>query len=275
MAYQYRWTPPWKDAASKPRRQPVLRPLRMKRQRIGYAVLAGVLLLVFGFSVGRLTAPEPVGKLTSLRNTPFVQAGVSQDERMDEAEIPWNLVLVNAWNALPKDYDVDLTELINDHAIDSRVYPSMQQMLDDARAQGLEPLICSSYRSHDYQQRLYDNKVDYYVQQGYSDAEAKDAAAHWVQRPGTSEHQLGLAVDIVDQSYQVLDEAQQETPVQIWLMEHCAEYGFILRYPTDKSHITGVGYEPWHYRYVGIEAAQEIMGQGICLEEYLYPDQYE
>ena len=91
----------------------------------------------------------------------------------------------------------------------------------------------------------------------------------WVARPGTSEHQTGLAVDIVDTSYQILDEGQENTPVQQWLMAHCAEYGFILRYPTDKSEITGVGYEPWHYRYVGVEAAREIMANGLCLEEYL------
>ena len=94
-------------------------------------------------------------------------------------------------------------------------------------------------------------------------------AAAWVARPGTSEHQAGLAVDIVDTAYQLLDKAQEDRPVQQWLMAHCAEYGFILRYPTGKSDLTGVNYEPWHYRYVGQEAAREIMDQGLCLEEYL------
>ena len=87
--------------------------------------------------------------------------------------------------------------------------------------------------------------------------------------PGTSEHQAGLAVDIVSVEYQVLDEGQEDTPLQQWLMAHCWEYGFILRYPTDKSDLTGVGYEPWHYRYVGEEAAKAVTEQGICLEEYL------
>ena len=96
-----------------------------------------------------------------------------------------------------------------------------------------------------------------------------DRAAMWVARPGTSEHQTGLAVDIVDMSYQILDEQQESTPVQIWLMAHCAEYGFILRYPADKSALTGISYEPWHYRYVGTEAAKEIMENRSCLEEYL------
>ncbi|MDY3692539.1 MAG: M15 family metallopeptidase [Dysosmobacter sp.] len=100
-------------------------------------------------------------------------------------------------------------------------------------------------------------------------AEAENQASFWVARPGTSEHQTGLAVDIVDQNYQLLDEKQENKPVQQWLMAHCTEYGFILRYPTGKSEITGIGYEPWHYRYVGLDAAREITEQGLCLEEYL------
>ena len=87
--------------------------------------------------------------------------------------------------------------------------------------------------------------------------------------PGTSEHQTGLALDIVDASYQHLDQAQEATPVQQWLMAHSWEYGFVLRYPTGKSETTGIIYEPWHYRYVGREAAREMTGLGLCLEEYV------
>ena len=87
--------------------------------------------------------------------------------------------------------------------------------------------------------------------------------------PGTSEHQTGLAVDIMATDYPVLDEKQAQTEEQQWLMEHCWEYGFILRYPTDKSSVTGIGYEPWHYRYVGQETAASIYERGLCLEEYI------
>ena len=87
--------------------------------------------------------------------------------------------------------------------------------------------------------------------------------------PGTSEHQTGLALDIVDAGYQELDEAQENTPVQQWLMRNSWRYGFILRYPTGKSNITGIIYEPWHYRYVGRDAARAIYESGLCLEEYL------
>lgn len=98
---------------------------------------------------------------------------------------------------------------------------------------------------------------------------AQKQAATEVAVPGTSEHQLGLAVDLVDASYQVLDEAQASTPAQQWLMEHCWEYGFILRYPAEKQDITGIIYEPWHYRYVGRDHAQSIRQSGQCLEEFL------
>ncbi len=185
-------------------------------------------------------------------------------------ERPWNLVLVNGDNALAADFQIpELTQLQNGHAIDSRAYQALQDMMDAARADGLQPVICSSFRTWDDQDSLFYNKVYSYMDQGYSQTEAEDKAAFWVARPGTSEHQLGLAVDIVDIEYQLLDENQESTAVQQWLISHCMEFGFILRYPTDKSEITGVGYEPWHYRYVGLEAAREISEQGICLEEYL------
>lgn len=181
----------------------------------------------------------------------------------------WNLRLVNTSHPLPDDFTVEVTQLRSGHAIDSRAYPELQQMMDDARAAGVSPLICSSFRTMDKQKQLFQKQVDSYVNRGYSQSDAEVQAAVWVAIPGTSEHQLGLAVDIVDESYQMLDKKQETTPAQQWLMAHCQDYGFILRYPTDKSGITGIGYEPWHYRYVGKEAAQEIMSRGICLEEYL------
>ena len=184
-------------------------------------------------------------------------------------EDAWQLRLVSAAHPLPEDFEVpELTKLKGGHAIDSRVYPALQQMMDDCRAAGLNPVICSSYRTHDKQEELFRKKVNTLRKQGYSQEEAETEAARWVARPGTSEHETGLAVDIVDKSYQLLDEKQAETPVQQWLMAHCAEYGFILRYPVEKSDLTGIGYEPWHYRYVGVEAAEEISERGICLEEY-------
>lgn len=181
----------------------------------------------------------------------------------------WNMILVNPWNAMNQNFSVELTQLANGHAIDKRAYPDLQNMMDDARAEGLSPMICSSYRTWDKQRTLYDNETKRYMAQGYSKEEAEKEAAKWVAVPGTSEHQTGLAVDIVAQSYQILDKKQEDTPEQRWLMENSYKYGFILCFPTDKSKITGINYEPWHYRYVGKEAAKEIYERGICLEEYL------
>ena len=182
----------------------------------------------------------------------------------------WNLILVNGSNPLPDDFTIpELTVLDSGYSIDSRVYPALQKMLADARAAGYHPLVCSAYRSWDKQAYLHRRRMNSYLQRGYSQEKASDAAAFWVAKPGTSEHQAGLAADIVDAAYPTLNKSQENRPVQKWLMAHCAEYGFILRYPTNKSDLTGVGYEPWHYRYVGVEAAQEIMASGICLEEYL------
>jgi D-alanyl-D-alanine carboxypeptidase len=181
----------------------------------------------------------------------------------------WQLILVNPWNKLPDDYVVTLKQLKNGQTVDEHCYPDLQQMIDDCRAAGLSPVICSSYRSMEKQVRLFNNKVTYYMNLGYSLEKAKTEAAKSIAVPGTSEHQLGLAVDIVDINNQKLDSSQENTPVQQWLMENSWKYGFILRYPSDKSEITGISYEPWHYRYVGKEAAEEIYTQEICLEEYL------
>lgn len=182
----------------------------------------------------------------------------------------WDLILINRDNPLPDGFTIpEFTELESGYRIDSRVTPALERFLAAAREAGYRPLVCSAYRSWDKQSELFERRVRSYARSGRSRAAAEEAAAFWVARPGTSEHQAGLAVDIIDSAYQVLNRSQEDRPVQKWLMEHCAEYGFILRYPTDKSGLTGVGYEPWHYRYVGEEAAQEIMARGICLEEYL------
>lgn len=181
----------------------------------------------------------------------------------------WNLILVNPWNKLSDNFSVERTTLKNGHSIDKRAYPDLQKMMDAARAEGLSPIICSSFRTMDKQRTLFSRQVNKYISLGYSRVNAEKEAAKWVAIPGTSEHQTGLAVDIVASSYQLLDKKQESTAEQKWLMKNSYKYGFILRYPSDKSRITGIGYEPWHYRYVGKEAAKEIYEKRLCLEEYL------
>lgn len=181
----------------------------------------------------------------------------------------WNLILVNPWNEVPEDYEVKLTRLKNGQAVDSRCYPMLQQMMDDCRADGLNPYICASYRTMKKQKALFADKVKRVLLEGCPKDEAEDEAAKTVARPGTSEHQLGLALDIVDADDPQLETWQEDTPVQQWLMKNSWKYGFVLRYPPEKSSITGIIYEPWHYRYVGRQAAEEMYARGLCLEEYL------
>lgn len=175
----------------------------------------------------------------------------------------WNLIIVNRWNELPEDYSVELTELSNGQKVDSRIYPYLQEMFDAARAEGIYPVVREGYRTAEEQQEILDDKIQTYINQGYSQSRAERTAKEWVALPGTSEHQLGIAVDINADKSKCSNE-----DVYAWLAENAYKYGFILRYPPGKQEITGTSYEPWHYRYVGIEAAYEINERGICLEEY-------
>lgn len=202
------------------------------------------------------TVGQPIDNVTD--NTPV---DTPQDNEL--------LMLVNPWNPLPEDWVTDLVTLSDGRKIDSRCYEALQEMMDACRAAGYSPFICSAYRTQETQQSLYDNKVQRLVSGGMGEEEAKAEAAKAVAIPGTSEHQLGLAVDIVDANMQELTEAQEDTETQKWLMANSWRYGFIHRYPNGKTDITGIIYEPWHYRYVGKEAAQDIFNRNITLEEYL------
>lgn len=230
-------------------------------------VLVLIVCMVTGIFIGcRINAPD---KSVNPQES-VTEDGTSENTSKPEVnKTQWNLILVNQWNLIPENYEVNVKYLDNGHAVDERAYDDLQDMLDDCREDGLSPVICSSYRSMEKQKQLYNNKISEYISYGCSEDEAEKKAGTLVAVPGTSEHQLGLALDIVDISNQTLDESQENTPVQKWLMNNSWKYGFILRYPTDKSDITGISYEPWHYRYVGKEDAKKIYEAGICLEEYL------
>lgn len=190
-------------------------------------------------------------------------AALSADEL--NAGDGWMLLLVNSSNAIPDGYaPTELTELSNGQSVDKRIYPSLQSMFDDARAQGVYPVVSSGYRTAKQQQSEMDDKIQEYIDDGKSEDEARTLAATYVAQAGYSEHEAGLAIDIVAKANKSDDDT-----VWAWMKEHCAEYGFILRYPEGKEGVTGMSYEPWHFRYVGVEAAQKIMGAGITLEEYL------
>ena len=241
-----------------------------RRLRPGFVILMMSCLVFFilGFeAAGGLGRPAP--QTAPGLSAASIQVEMPREPKAVEEVTDWRLILVNAEQPLPDDYEISFTQLRNNQQVDERMYPDLQEMMDAARAEGLSPLICSSYRSAWQQRELYQAKVLEYTDQGFAQAEAEELAAQWVAPPGSSEHQTGLAVDIVAESYQHLDEEQEDTAEQRWLLEHCWEYGFILRYPEDKAHRTGIRYEPWHYRYVGVEAALAMRSSGQCLEEYL------
>lgn len=180
------------------------------------------------------------------------------------ADSHWNLILVNYENQIPFGWKVDLTELSNGQSVDSRIYPSLQQMFNDMRAQGVYPVVASGYRTSKHQKELMDEKVQEFISQGYSKSDAKSEAKKWVAEDGYSEHQTGLAVDINADG--IHSSGQQ---VYAWLADNAWKYGFILRYPDGKTDLTKTDYEPWHYRYVGAEDAAKIHESGLCLEEYI------
>ena len=176
----------------------------------------------------------------------------------------WNLILVNRDNYIPDAYEMTLTELSNGKKVDSRIYPELQEMFDDARAQGYGLFVREGYRTQEEQQQLLEEKMEAYRNEGKPKSEAKKLAEQWVAVPGTSEHQLGIAVDINADTTKSSSDS-----VYGWLAQNAHKYGFIKRYPSDKTDITGVINEPWHYRYVGKKVALEIYSMGICLEEYI------
>ena len=176
----------------------------------------------------------------------------------------WNLILVNKNHKIPYNYSPKLIELSNGEKVDARIYPDLQKMFDDARAAGLQLFVRDGYRTGDEQKAIMNDKIAAYETEGYSKKEAKALAKTYVAEPGTSEHELGLSVDINAESSGASQDAVYE-----WLDENAYKYGFIKRYPADKTDITGIDNEPWHYRYVGYEAAKEMKEQNLCLEEYL------
>ena len=218
---------------------------------------------------GGQTVSEPYIDASGLLQYPTAGHYVQADSYQGGGEAPWNLLLVNDWNPLPAGYDSDVTfsTVSGGKQVDSRIIDAVNRMLNDAAAYDLA--VVSAYRPKEEQNTLYWRKVQQYTDKGYSDLEAQKVGGTIVKRPGFSEHNCGLAMDVGGSGDYTLEQTFANTPAYAWLMEHCADYGFILRFPEGKEDITGVIYEPWHYRYVGEEAARYIMDNDLCLEEYL------
>ena len=194
---------------------------------------------------------------------------VQADSYQGGGEPDWKLLLVNDWNPMPAGYDTELsfTDVGNNERFDSRAADALLQMLEAGSAYDIQSV--SGYRSAETQDYLYWRKVQQYRDAGYSEYDAQLTGGTVVKRPGYSEHNCGLAIDLGGSGNFSLETNFEDTEAFAWLIENCADYGFILRFPDGKEDVTGVIYEPWHYRYVGTEAAKYIMENDLCLEEYL------
>lgn len=256
--------------------------IHMKFQRYTFAILCAALLTLVCVCMGiahfcgiSLWCTEPAAaQLPAAAEQP----SENEQERQLRAACPdlsaWNMILVNKSHPVPDDYSLKLTAANIPGAdkeiqFDARAASALEKMIADGNRAGMDLCIVSTYRTIEYQDELYSKKIQFYQAQGLDETHAVAAAARLVTPPGCSEHNIGLAADIIGQGYDTLDAGFEDTEAGKWLAAHCAEYGFILRYPSSKSKITLIDYEPWHFRYVGTAAAEYITEHNLCLEEFI------
>lgn len=181
----------------------------------------------------------------------------------------WNLMLVNKQHPIPDNYVFETAQISSGGKLcDARILLPLKQMFEAAAADGVSLVVCSPYRSNNRQEMLFARKVDYYMEQGYDYMQSYALASQAVTIPGSSEHEIGLALDIITNGYCSLDEGFGDTAAGRWLAQNSYKYGFVVRYLKGKEEITGIEYEPWHIRYVGVAAATVMYEEGICLEEF-------
>ena len=253
-----------------------------------YVALKGATTTEGATTTTATTTTKPIATTTSPTYTDryIDENGMLQFEAGDnyvqstsygDAAIPWNLLLVNDWNPMQEGYDEAVTmksvetkyaQVNSGQKVDARMYDDLIAMLEAGKKYNIG--VQSSYRPYATQKRLYWNQVDKW-KNTYSDpVHLQTKAGEVVKRPGFSEHNTGLAVDLYGSGDTSLSPSFANTAAYRWLMENCADYGFILRFPKGKESITGVIYEAWHFRYVGDPTvAHAIMDNNLCLEEYL------
>ncbi len=254
-------------------------------------LIAWIILSIFGYEVafGReMAGGEADFSQTESDVTTDGTAAVQSDDGTTEeinagilpdlSEIPSDrsdldsdlLVLVNKEHSIPEDYDPNLRKICKGRLEASDyLYDDLCAMLKAAADSGYEYWISSGYRSEEYQRELIEDDIASYMEKGYSYDEALSRTYGYTMPVGSSEHHTGLALDILCSTNIEMDETQADEPGNAWLCEHCWEYGFILRYPPGREDVTGIQYEPWHFRYVGKDVAEYIMKNGLVLEEYI------
>lgn len=237
----------------------------MKKEFIFVILLSALLITLVFFTTmpGRKRAEEKKNAETSVSETTPIVTTTEKKKPEIDADNPWAFYIVSRDYPLPEDFKVYPKKIQGDYEMDYRAANYFLDMKEAAAAEGIELTVISAKRSREYQKQLFDKEVEDFKAQGLTDEEAFEAAREWVALPGESEHNSGLAVDLNS-----LDESFEESDAFKWLSDHAHEYGFILRYPKDKVGITGVQYEPWHYRFIGVYHATQIKEKDITLEEY-------
>ena len=240
----------------------------------GIVLIALLIILYFVFFGGKDgdVAPGTSGSVPSSTSQPADSTPPDASSAAPVETIPrdeWYMVLANRSSVLPGDFTVAETATVGEAVVDARIAEALRQMVNDAAAAGVKLKPTNGYRSIARQQELWDARVKTLMEGGLSQADAETKAIDYTSAPGTSDHNTGLGLDIVSEDHPAKDAGFAETAAAQWLAEHAADYGFILRYPSDKTEATGMDYAPWHYRYVGSEQAHKIKESGLCLEEYL------
>lgn len=223
-------------------------------------------------STDSVTSSKNTSTNTSTNTSSNQHSHVSKNDTASFAKTNWYMLLTNGTNPLPENYKFEEATVYSagrNWIVDARCAEDMKAMIAAAKKDGVSLIICSAYRSYELQEKNFNTKVQSYINKGYSKEDAVAKTATIIAVPGTSEHHTGLAADIVTPTYQNLNSGFEDTEAFKWLYANCAEFGFVLRYPKDKVDVTKIIYEPWHYRYVGKEAAQIMMSEGICFEEFL------
>ncbi len=197
---------------------------------------------------------------------------------LEIGDTSWAYFIVNRTNYVPAGYEenLELAPVWSNgqyYYFDARIADFAQCMINDAERDGVTLLVCSAYRTHASQTANFENQIKSYASAKYSFADAYTYTSRYIAIPGTSEHQTGLAVDFITPGYMYLDDGFEYTDAYKWLSENSYKYGFILRYPSEKAAETGINYEPWHFRFIGFENAEDIYNSGLCLEEYMSADE--
>lgn len=232
------------------------------------AIFIGIIYLIISAIISQFTKDDEQPEQVAGTITNTIQE--NEAAQVSTTELPavlneWNLKLVNKDNSVSRDYVPELEELDDGIMFDKRAIPYLENMINAMYKEKITSVwVASAYRSYDKQEELFNNKVKYYKNQGKNQEEAEKLAQTIVQRPEMSEHNLGLAAD-----FNTVTNDFEDTKAFKWLKENAEDYGFILRYPKDKQEITGISYESWHWRYVGVEHAKVMNEKGYCLEEYI------